>query len=52
MLNAYNMSKIYLIIEQKGHNMTNQTARVLELLKRFNNGRVVTISELLTDPLW
>lgn len=52
MLNAYNMSKIYIIIEQKGHNMTNQTARVLELLKRFNDGRVVTISELLTDPLW
>ena len=32
--------------------MTNQTARVLELLKRFNDGKIVKISELQNDMLW
>jgi predicted DNA-binding transcriptional regulator YafY len=31
---------------------TNQTARVLELLKRFNNGNIINIDDLLRDPLW
>ena len=50
------MSKEYSIIllikHKKGHNMTNQTARVLELLKRFNDGKIVKISELQNDMLW
>lgn len=32
--------------------MTNQTMRVLELLKRFNDGQIVKISELKSDALW
>lgn len=32
--------------------MTNQTARVLELLKRFNDGKTINIETLLTEPLW
>jgi len=32
--------------------MTNQTARVLELLKRFNNNNIVCIEELQTEYLW
>lgn len=31
---------------------TNQTARVLELLKRFNNGKKVCIETLQTDEMW
>ena len=31
---------------------TNQTARVLELLKRFNNGQKVCIEALQNDALW
>lgn len=31
---------------------TNQTARVLELLKRFNNGEKVCIDTLQSDALW
>ena len=31
--------------------MTNQTTRVLELLKRFNDGKMVKISELKNDTL-
>lgn len=31
---------------------TNQTARVLELLKRFNNGEKVCIGTLQQDSLW
>lgn len=32
--------------------MTNQTARVLELLKRFNNGQKVCIESLQNEPMW
>lgn len=32
--------------------MTNQTARVLELLKRFNNGKKVCIEALKNEVLW
>lgn len=32
--------------------MTNQTTRVLELLKRFNDGQIVCIDYLLTENLW
>jgi predicted DNA-binding transcriptional regulator YafY len=32
--------------------MTNQTIRVLELLKRFNNGQKVCIEALQNDSLW
>ena len=32
--------------------ITNQTVRVLELLKRFNDGKMVKISELKNDALW
>ena len=32
--------------------ITNQTARVLELLKRFNDGQKVCIDSLEKDPLW
>jgi len=32
--------------------MTNQTTRVLELLKRFNNGQKVCIEALQNDTLW
>lgn len=32
--------------------MTNQTARVLELLKRFNDGKIITIESLKNDPIW
>ena len=32
--------------------MTNQTARVLELLKRFNNNNLVCIKQLQTEYLW
>lgn len=32
--------------------ITNQTARVLELLKRFNDGQKVCIDALEKDPLW
>lgn len=32
--------------------MTNQTARVLELLKRFNNNEKICIEVLQNDPLW
>ncbi|CAA6818180.1 MAG: Unknown protein [uncultured Sulfurovum sp.] len=32
--------------------MTNQTSRVLELLKRFNNGQKVCIETLQNDDLW
>ena len=32
--------------------MTNQTQRVLELLKRFNNGQKVCIESLKNDMLW
>ena len=32
--------------------MTNQTTRVLELLKRFNNGQKVCIDALKNDMLW
>jgi len=32
--------------------MTNETVRVLELLKRFNNGQKVSISNLQEDELW
>lgn len=50
------MSKKYSIISQKytkkGHNMTNQTARVLELIKRFNDGQIIKISDLQNDELW
>jgi predicted DNA-binding transcriptional regulator YafY len=31
---------------------TNQTARVLELLKRFNNGEKVSIEALSNEALW
>lgn len=31
---------------------TNPQARVLELLKRFNNGEIVCIDVLLNDPMW
>lgn len=31
---------------------TNQTARVLELLKRFNDGKTITLQTLLNDPMW
>ena len=31
---------------------TNQTTRVLELLKRFNSGQKVCIETLQSDPLW
>ena len=31
---------------------TNQTARVLELLKRFNNGEKISIDSLSTESLW
>ena len=31
---------------------TNPQARVLELLKRFNNGHTVGIEELQNDPMW
>lgn len=33
-------------------NTTNQTVRVLELLKRFNNGQKVCIDSLSNDVLW
>ncbi|MEN5387857.1 hypothetical protein ABE179_07960 [Aliarcobacter skirrowii] len=32
--------------------MTNQTARVLELLKRFNDGKKVCIEALQNEVLW
>ena len=32
--------------------MTNQTTRVLELLKRFNDGQTVCIDSLATQDLW
>ena len=32
--------------------MTNQTTRVLELLKRFNDGQTVCIDALATQDLW
>ncbi len=32
--------------------MTNQTARVLELLKRFNDGKKVCIEHLQNEMLW
>ena len=32
--------------------ITNQTVRVLELLKRFNDGKMVKIPELKNDTLW
>jgi predicted DNA-binding transcriptional regulator YafY len=32
--------------------MTNQTTRVLELLKRFNDGQTVCIDTLVTEDLW
>ena len=32
--------------------MTNQTARVLELLKRFNDGKKVCIEALGNEVLW
>ena len=32
--------------------MTNQTIRVLELLKRFNDGQTVCIDSLATEDLW
>jgi len=32
--------------------MTNQTVRVLELLKRFNNGKIVCIKHLQNEHLW
>ena len=32
--------------------MTNQTVRVLELLKRFNDGQKVCIESLQNNPLW
>ncbi len=31
---------------------TNQTTRVLELLKRFNDGQKVCIEQLQSDPMW
>jgi predicted DNA-binding transcriptional regulator YafY len=31
---------------------TNQTTRVLELIKRFNNGQKVCIEQLQNDPCW
>jgi hypothetical protein len=31
---------------------TNQTARVLELIKRFNNGEKISIDSLSTENLW
>lgn len=31
---------------------TNQTARVLELLKRFNNGEKISIEALSNESLW
>lgn len=36
----------------KGSDMTNQTARVLGLLKRFNNNEIVCISMLKKERLW
>ncbi len=39
------------IIERKSMT-TNQTARVLELLKRFNNGQKVSIEALSNEDLW
>ena len=32
--------------------MTNQTARVLDLLKRFNDGKLVCIKHLQNEYLW
>ena len=32
--------------------ITNQTARVLELIKRFNNGEKISIDSLSTENLW
>lgn len=32
--------------------IADQTVRVLELLKRFNDGKMVKISELKNDALW
>ena len=32
--------------------MTKETTRVLELLKRFNDGQTVCIEQLLKDPVW
>jgi len=37
---------------KKDKPMTNQTTRVLELLKRFNNGQKVCIEALKNDILW
>lgn len=31
---------------------TNQTARVLELIKRFNNGQKISIEALSNEDLW
>ena len=31
---------------------TSQTKRVLELIKRFNEGQIICIDNLLTDPVW
>ncbi len=32
--------------------ITNQTARVLELIKRFNNGQKISIEALSNEDLW
>ncbi len=31
---------------------TSQTKRVLELIKRFNNGNTICIDRLINDPSW
>ncbi|MEA3315153.1 MAG: hypothetical protein U9Q30_04800, partial [Campylobacterota bacterium] len=31
---------------------TNQTSRVLELLKRFNNNEIISIDSLKNDYMW
>ena len=41
-----------LLILQGSITMTNQTSRVLELLKRFNNGQKVCIASLQNEPMW
>lgn len=39
-------------IVQEERKMTNQTARVLELLKRFNDGKKVCIDAIRNEALW
>ena len=32
--------------------MANQTYKVLELIRRFNNNEIVCISQLQNEPMW